>query len=109
MDFDTQWKVECVRLALIEQIEFTGEIDWNKIFQKAKIIYDKGYEHTIQSWESIWTVKDEKPALKQGEVFVATKQCLQCKETIPSGWNKHSYKRSGERCGYAFSDKKEGA
>lgn len=103
-EFDDLWKMESVRLALTEQIEFVGEINWNTVFQRAKFIYDKGYEHAIQGWESIW-IENEQITETPREVLGPTRVCPKCGETIPSGWARHIYKKSGEKCGHVFEKK----
>lgn len=107
MDFDTYWKTEAVRIAVMEQLEVQGEISLDTLFVRAKDIYNRGYQDGIDKWKSVWLVKPEpkKKVKKTEEKEVSksdTKICPNCGESVPKGWSMHMYKKNGEGCGYKW-------
>lgn len=114
-DFDTLWKFEALKLSAMEQLEVQGNYGLPNLFERAKQIYNEGYENKINSWASLWNekgevgpapseIKEESPALVSVVEMPAegTKQCPKCQEFVPEGWGKHVYKKDQTKCGHVF-------
>jgi hypothetical protein len=114
-DFNELWKFEALKIAAMEQLDMAGKLNIEKLFIRAKDIFEKGYEHDIQDWKSSWP-EDNKP-VKEKKIdkpketktisIIApnskTKICPKCGEdNIPIGWKMHQYKKNGEPCGFTF-------
>jgi hypothetical protein len=112
--FDALWKFEAVRLAALEQLDFRDTFDLKNLFERAKMIYNEGYEREIDKWKSIWRIDDEevskqvpiKKEINNIEPIAAisgdTKICPNCQEVIPISWIKHMYTSKGGKCGHVF-------
>ena len=65
--FDMWWKFEAVKLAALEQLNSSHVLNTKKLFKRAEIIYDMGYEGKIDKWKSIWNdevLEEEDNSLK---------------------------------------------
>jgi len=109
--FEENWFFTCVQLAQNEMLEFTPPpLDYDKIIEKAKVIYKKGFKKNIKQ---LTAPKEEKPVERPAAINPSKKEqktlnnksmkiCPECDEEIPSGWAIHSYKKNGDKCGYKF-------
>lgn len=114
-DFDLLWKFKALELAAIEQLENVNVLDTDKLFIRAKDIYDKGYEHKLREWKTFWgkegkkmpEIAPESPQIiEKKEVEKVPddmKTCPKCGGLVPNGWKKHVYKKDGSLCGHEFS------
>ena len=101
-EFDVLWRLKAVELAVMEQLEMEGGLTiGEKLFDRAKYIYDTGHEYGIENWESVWKEPEKKVEVKQDNPNF--KVCPGCGELVRKGWNIHNYKSNGERCGYDFN------
>lgn len=110
------WKGKSVEIAASEQLYGHDKLNLNLLFERAKAIYDTGYEKGLPSWDSPWkTTKEEEILTKKEEVKKhektekkeGMKTCPECGEQVPATWTVHSYKKDGTPCGHKFCDKKE--
>ena len=106
IEFNDFWKFESLKIAAMEQLDMAGKLNIEKLFIRAKDIFDKGYEHNLQNWKSSWP-EDIKPVntVKSNKTEVINpdkKVCPKCNEIINKNWTKHEYKKDGEICGYTF-------
>jgi len=102
---DRAWKMQAINLAAMEQLDFVGEYDFDKLFERARQIYTLGYQNQIHLWTSVWDeskhkVKVETPVKVQNKV--ETKTCPRCGEQVLMGWRTHSFKKDLTACGYVF-------
>lgn len=120
-EFDHEWKMKAIEIAALEQIEQTGTLNTEDLFERARQIWDYGYRYNIDKWESAFRkLRDEpptenivttKPTILEPEFIPAhqepptehTKVCPKCGETIKKAWQKHTYKKNSELCGYDFT------
>lgn len=105
-DFDRLWRFEAVKLAVIEQLDRTGDLNFKKLFSRAKQIYNEGLKNRIQDWDSIWL--DDGKELDKKKVVVNVKEkkgykkCPECGEQVLISWKKHTFKKNGDKCGHEF-------
>lgn len=114
MNFTVYWRFECVKIAAMEQLDIMGYLDGDKLFIRAKEIYDKGLEEGIEKWNSMWEGDPNELAFKPGIIKntiikpppkkedKGKKICPKCGEEVPIGWKKHAYTLYGDVCGYEF-------
>jgi formylmethanofuran dehydrogenase subunit E len=114
MNFSTMWRFEAIRLAAMEQLDMQGYLDPHTLFKRGREIYNKGFEESIDKWNSVWegeadekafsTKKAKAEPKKQKKIVKkdGVKVCPTCGENVPAGWIKHSYKKDGTKCGHEF-------
>ena len=114
-EFDRMWKCKAVELAFLEELEYEVNVDLDKIFKRAQIIYDAGYEFNIKNWEPLWedpkegetkaTVKDAKKV--KDPLNKAVKNCPKCGDEIPAAWMAHIISKDKKKCGWKDGQNKE--
>ena len=118
-EFDLMWRMKCVELAIHEQIEIEGKLSVEeRLFVRARQIYDGGYEYGVDKWESIWkgfdAEEEKQKEIPKKETKVVDeplkenhKKCPACGEQVNKTWKIHRYKKNSEPCGHEFKDEEK--
>lgn len=111
-EFDVMWKLKSVELAMIEMTQLDGDVDFSKLFDRSKMIYNTGHKHNISKWKNVWEggeeVLEEKrelpPQYNKPQVVAKSgfKICPKCGQEVPETWASHDYKKDGSECGHKF-------